>query len=98
MSSSAQAIARGRGRTRRVLGVLGDHFTSPVFTAALELWVAARTDPQLLAELAVEAEQAGWDGFWVWDHVQWSGEDDGQPARRASTRSPSSAVSWLSGH
>src|SRR3954454_16160546 len=25
-------------RTRAVLQVLGDHFTSPVFTAALELW------------------------------------------------------------
>ena len=28
--------------------MLGDHFASPVFTAALELWVAARTDPALL--------------------------------------------------
>nr|WP_294694370.1 LLM class flavin-dependent oxidoreductase [uncultured Friedmanniella sp.] len=36
-------------------------------------------DVQLLAELAVEAEEAGWDGFWVWDHLQWSGEDDGEP-------------------
>ena len=36
-------------------------------------------DPQLLAALAVEAEDAGWDGFWVWDHLQWSGEDDGRP-------------------
>jgi hypothetical protein len=27
--------------------MLADHFTSPVFTAALELWVAARTDPEL---------------------------------------------------
>ena len=36
-------------------------------------------DPELLAGLAVEAEQAGWDGFWVWDHLQWSGEDDGEP-------------------
>jgi alkanesulfonate monooxygenase SsuD/methylene tetrahydromethanopterin reductase-like flavin-dependent oxidoreductase (luciferase family) len=36
-------------------------------------------DARLLAELAVEAEQAGWDGFWVWDHLQWSGEDDGEP-------------------
>ena len=35
-----------------MLQVLGDHFTSPVFTAALELWVAARTDPDLLAEVA----------------------------------------------
>jgi len=24
-------------------------------------------DPQLLTELAVDAEQAGWDGFFVWD-------------------------------
>ena len=38
----------GAGRTRAVLAMLGDHFTSPVFTAALELWVAARTDPALL--------------------------------------------------
>jgi alkanesulfonate monooxygenase SsuD/methylene tetrahydromethanopterin reductase-like flavin-dependent oxidoreductase (luciferase family) len=24
-------------------------------------------DPSLLSELAVLAEQAGWDGFFVWD-------------------------------
>ncbi|SDT34075.1 Flavin-dependent oxidoreductase, luciferase family (includes alkanesulfonate monooxygenase SsuD and methylene tetrahydromethanopterin reductase) [Friedmanniella luteola] len=36
-------------------------------------------DPQLLAALAVEAEDSGWDGFWVWDHLQWSGEGDGEP-------------------
>jgi hypothetical protein len=30
-----------------VLDVLAGHFTSPVFAAALELWVAARTDPAL---------------------------------------------------
>ena len=27
-------------------------------------------DPMLLAELAREAEQAGWDGFFLWDHLQ----------------------------
>lgn len=26
-------------------------------------------DPKLLADLAVEAEAAGWDGFFLWDHV-----------------------------
>jgi alkanesulfonate monooxygenase SsuD/methylene tetrahydromethanopterin reductase-like flavin-dependent oxidoreductase (luciferase family) len=36
-------------------------------------------DVRLLAELAVEAEAAGWDGFWIWDHIQWSGEGDGEP-------------------
>lgn len=29
-------------------------------------------DPRLLAELAHDAEQAGWDGFFLWDHtVAW---------------------------
>jgi len=40
-------------------------------------------DVRLLAEMAVEAEAAGWDGFWVWDHIQWSGEDDGEPRQPA---------------
>ena len=28
------------------------------------------SDPQLLADLACEAEDAGWDGCFVWDHIQ----------------------------
>jgi alkanesulfonate monooxygenase SsuD/methylene tetrahydromethanopterin reductase-like flavin-dependent oxidoreductase (luciferase family) len=28
-------------------------------------------DPVLLVELAVAAEQAGWDGFFLWDHLLW---------------------------
>ena len=40
------------GRTRAVLDVLGAQFTSPVFFAALELWVAARTDAALRAAVA----------------------------------------------
>jgi len=48
-----------RRRTRAVLQVLGDHFTSPVFTAALELWVAARTDPELLAEVGPLEQKVG---------------------------------------
>src|SRR5690606_5182439 len=51
----AEAVAKlpgGRRRTRAVLEMLGDHFCSPVFTAALELWVAARTDEQLMAAVS----------------------------------------------
>jgi alkanesulfonate monooxygenase SsuD/methylene tetrahydromethanopterin reductase-like flavin-dependent oxidoreductase (luciferase family) len=29
-------------------------------------------DPRLVAELAVEAEDAGWDGVFVWDHLLYS--------------------------
>jgi alkanesulfonate monooxygenase SsuD/methylene tetrahydromethanopterin reductase-like flavin-dependent oxidoreductase (luciferase family) len=28
-------------------------------------------DPALVARLAAEAEEAGWDGVFVWDHVRW---------------------------
>jgi alkanesulfonate monooxygenase SsuD/methylene tetrahydromethanopterin reductase-like flavin-dependent oxidoreductase (luciferase family) len=28
-------------------------------------------DPAAVARLAVEAEDAGWDGIFVWDHVRW---------------------------
>jgi alkanesulfonate monooxygenase SsuD/methylene tetrahydromethanopterin reductase-like flavin-dependent oxidoreductase (luciferase family) len=28
-------------------------------------------DPRLLADLGSRAEQAGWDGFFLWDHVQY---------------------------
>jgi alkanesulfonate monooxygenase SsuD/methylene tetrahydromethanopterin reductase-like flavin-dependent oxidoreductase (luciferase family) len=31
--------------------------------------LGAYGDPALLVSLAVEAEQAGWDGFFLWDHV-----------------------------
>lgn len=31
-------------------------------------------DPRLLADLAVDAEAAGWDGVFVWDHVARKGE------------------------
>jgi alkanesulfonate monooxygenase SsuD/methylene tetrahydromethanopterin reductase-like flavin-dependent oxidoreductase (luciferase family) len=29
-------------------------------------------DPRLLAELAHRAEERGWDGFFVWDHIRYS--------------------------
>ena len=28
-------------------------------------------DPLGVSRLAAEAEEAGWDGFFVWDHVRW---------------------------
>jgi alkanesulfonate monooxygenase SsuD/methylene tetrahydromethanopterin reductase-like flavin-dependent oxidoreductase (luciferase family) len=30
------------------------------------------SDPRLLARLAARAEERGWDGFFVWDHVKYS--------------------------
>lgn len=46
------AAAGGAGDTRAVLELLAEHVTSKVFTAALELWVAARTDAVLREAVA----------------------------------------------
>ncbi|TDO44011.1 luciferase-like monooxygenase [Kribbella sp. VKM Ac-2527] len=38
------------------------------------IWVPlfdALAEPAAVVRLAVEAEEAGWDGFFVWDHVNW---------------------------
>lgn len=43
---AAEHLPRER-RTRAVLQILSEQFTSNVFRAALELWVAARTDSEL---------------------------------------------------
>src|SRR3954471_11631573 len=48
LSACAAGLSSGERRTRGVLEMLADHFTGPVFTAPLELWVAARPDEQLL--------------------------------------------------
>jgi AcrR family transcriptional regulator len=41
-----------KGRVRKALEIVSTQFTSPVFFAALELWVAARSDEELRAEVA----------------------------------------------
>jgi AcrR family transcriptional regulator len=55
----AATLPSGARRTRAVLDLLAEHFTSPLFTAALELWVAARTDPQLHDAVAPLEQRIG---------------------------------------
>lgn len=44
---------------------------------ALDLSIfGAYADPVLLADLAVEAEDAGWDGFFLWDHTATAHEPE----------------------
>ena len=33
-------------------------------------------DPLVVARLAADAEAAGWDGFFVWDHIAYRQVDD----------------------
>ena len=34
-------------------------------------------NPKLLTSLAIEAEESGWDGFFLWDHIVYT--DEGYP-------------------
>ena len=59
LEAALARVPAGPRRTREVLRVLGRHVASPVFAAALELWVAARTDEQLLAAVAPLEQRLG---------------------------------------
>ena len=59
LRAAAGDLPTGEHRTRAVLQMLADHFTSPVFIAALELWTAARSDPDLLAKVAPLEQRMG---------------------------------------
>src|SRR5215208_5749859 len=32
------------------------------------------SNPRLIADLAQDAEKAGWDGFFLWDHILFDGK------------------------
>ena len=80
LGKAAAALPTGRRRTRAVLQMLADHFTSPVFTAALELWVAARTDAQLLAAVGPLEQRVGREVHRL--TVDLLGVDESRPGTR----------------
>ncbi len=80
LAAAAAALPAGPHRTRAVLGMLGDHFSSPVFTAALELWVAARTDPALSAAVSPLEQRVGRETHRL--TVELLGVDESQPGAR----------------
>lgn len=59
IAAAAGDLPHGPERTRALLQMLADHYVSGIFTAALELWVAARTDLELLAAVGPLERQMG---------------------------------------
>lgn len=57
--SVAQAAPPRRGRVQWAVSVLWATFEGPLFTAALEIWLAARNDPELLAALLPQERIVG---------------------------------------
>jgi AcrR family transcriptional regulator len=80
LEAAAERLPAGRRRTRAVLDMLGDHFTSPVFIAALELWVAARTDEALREAVAPLEQRVGREAHRL--TVDVLGADESQPGVR----------------
>ncbi|HEX5862051.1 MAG TPA: TetR/AcrR family transcriptional regulator [Nocardioides sp.] len=80
LAAAAARLPTGKRRTRAVLQMLADHFTGPVFTAALELWVAARSDAALLAAVAPLEQKVGRDTHRL--TVDLLGADESRPGVR----------------
>ena len=80
LRDAATRVPGGPSRTRAVLEMLADHFTSPVFTAALELWVAARTDPTLRAAVGPLEQRVGREAHRI--AVAALGADEERPGVR----------------
>lgn len=84
MLDAAQDLPTGSERTEAVLQMLGDFFSGPLFNAALELWVAARTDPQLREAVIPLQRRVGWEAHRL--AVGVLGLDDSDPAVREAVQ------------
>ncbi|HYG93215.1 MAG TPA: TetR/AcrR family transcriptional regulator [Nocardioides sp.] len=80
LEAAVSRLPEGRNRTHAVVEMLGEHFSSPVFTAALELWVAARTDPTLLEAVAPLEQLVGRETHRMTVHLLDA--DESQPGVR----------------
>lgn len=80
LAQAASRLPTGPRHTRAVLEMLAEHFTSPVFTAALELWVAARTDEQLRVQVAPLEQRVGRDAHRL--TVELLGADESHDGNR----------------
>ncbi len=57
LHDQSQRLAEGQDRMDQAIDLLWEVFSGPLFTAHLELWSAARTDPEL-RDVIVESERA----------------------------------------
>ncbi|HST81194.1 MAG TPA: TetR/AcrR family transcriptional regulator [Kineosporiaceae bacterium] len=57
--SSAATLPSGEERLRPAIQMLWERFNGPLFRAAMELWVAARTDPELRTALLPHERRLG---------------------------------------
>lgn len=84
MRRAAETLPTGANRTAAVLELLANQHTGPLFTAALEVWVAARTD-QALREALVPVEiKVGREVHRL--TIEMLGADESQPGTREAVQ------------
>jgi AcrR family transcriptional regulator len=89
----AAALPSGRDRTFRVLELLADFSTGPLYVAALEVWVAARTDEVLRAALVPIEARLGRELHRV--TVELLGADESVPGVRETVQATLDLVRGL---
>jgi AcrR family transcriptional regulator len=83
LRAEAANLPAGTGqRIDRVIDLLAAAFTGPLFVAALEVWVAARTEPDLRAALVPLEARVGREMHHV--AVDLLGVDQSRPGARAA--------------
>jgi len=82
--AAARPSATLTERVDRVVDLLAVAFTGPLFVAALEVWVAARTDPDLRAALVPLEARLGRDLHVL--AVELLGVDESQPGVRPAVQ------------
>jgi AcrR family transcriptional regulator len=84
LRADAAALPPGGDRVARTVELLASFFTGPLFAAAIEVWVAARTDPGLRATLVPLEARLGREMHRL--TVQLLGADESRPGVRESVQ------------
>jgi AcrR family transcriptional regulator len=84
LRAEAAALPRGRRRVGRTVDLLAGLFTGPLFVAALEVWVAARTDEALRAVLVPVEARFGREMHRL--TVEMLGADESRPGVRETVQ------------
>lgn len=84
LRAEAAALPAGGDRVAGTLGLLATLFTGPLFSAAIEVWVAARTDPALRAALVPVEARFGREVHRL--TVELLGADESRPGVRESVQ------------
>jgi AcrR family transcriptional regulator len=82
--AEAAALPAGRARIDAVIDMLAAAFTGPLFVAALEVWVAGRTDPALRDALVPLEAKVGREMHRL--TVELLGVDERRPGVREAVR------------